>query len=81
MSVNSDFKELFVLFNACRVKYLLIGGYAVIYYAEPRYTKDLDVWVGADPENATNVFSALSQFGAPLRDMTPDDFAHGVKGR
>ena len=43
MSVNSDFKDLLNLFNAYRVKYLIIGGYAVIKYTEPRYTKDLDL--------------------------------------
>lgn len=50
--MNSDFKELLNIFNAEEVKYLVIGGYAVIYYAEPRYTKDLDIWVGPDADNA-----------------------------
>ena len=40
MLVNSDFKELLSIFNDKKVKYLVIGGYAVIRYAEPRYTKD-----------------------------------------
>jgi predicted nucleotidyltransferase len=57
------------------VKYLVIGGYAVIKYAEPRYTKDLDLWVLADIQNAHAVFSALRSFGAPLTNLTPDDFA------
>lgn len=43
MPVNSDFKELLRIFNEHRVKYLVIGGYAVVRYAEPRYTKDLDL--------------------------------------
>ena len=76
MLVNSDFKELLSILNDNGVKYLVIGGYAVIKYAEPRYTKDLDLWVLADSNNAQAVFSALRTFGAPLTNLTPDDFSH-----
>lgn len=76
MLVNSDFKELLSILNNNGVKYLVIGGYAVIKYAEPRYTKDLDLWVRADPANAVAVFTALRAFGAPLSNLTPEDFAH-----
>jgi len=48
MFVNTDFSELLSLFNRNNVKYLIIDGYAVIQYTEPRYTKDLDIWVRAD---------------------------------
>ncbi len=44
-------------------------------YAEPRYTKDLDVWVEPTIENAEKVHRALAQFGAPMSGMTPLDFA------
>src|ERR1019366_4833350 len=74
--MNSDFKELLSLFNASHVEYLIIGGVAYIFYAEPRYTKDLDVWIKADSDNATNVYRALTQFGAPLFNLSADDFAH-----
>ena len=50
MLVNSDFKELLSILNGKGVKYLVIGGYAVIKYAEPRYTKDLDLRVWAEPQ-------------------------------
>ncbi|MEX1325402.1 MAG: hypothetical protein AB1Z29_01280 [Desulfobacterales bacterium] len=60
MFVNSDFSDLLRLFNANNVKYLVIGGYALIQYAEPRYTKDLDLWISTDPENASAVFQSLS---------------------
>lgn len=76
MSVSSDFKDLLNLFNAYRVKYLIIGGYAVVKYTEPRYTKDLDLWIRADRKNAAAVFRALREFGAPLAGLTEDDFAH-----
>lgn len=75
MSVSLDFKDLLRLFNAYRVKYLIIGGYAGIKYTEPRYTKDLDLWTRADAKNAAAVFQALREFGAPLSGLTPADFA------
>jgi predicted nucleotidyltransferase len=74
--MNSDFKELLNLFNTNGVKYLIIGGYAVIEYTEPRYTKDLDIWISAEKENATVVFQSLREFGAPLSGITADDFAN-----
>jgi hypothetical protein len=42
MFVNYDFTDLLKLFNDNNVMYLVIGGYAVIQNAEPRFTKDLD---------------------------------------
>jgi len=55
---------------------LVVGGYAVIKYAEPRYTKDIDLWVKADKDNAAAVYKALRTFGAPLTGLTEDDFSH-----
>jgi hypothetical protein len=75
MFVNSDFSDLLNLFNANNVRYLIIGGYAVIQYAEPRYTKDLDVWISVDKENAAAVYKALKEFGAPLVNMSEADFS------
>ena len=51
------------------------GGYAVMLYTEPRYTKDLDIWVEPTQENAQKVFLALAEFGAPLAGMAPTEFA------
>jgi|YNPNPStandDraft_1061719.scaffolds.fasta_scaffold08648_1 predicted nucleotidyltransferase len=75
MFVNSDFSDLLRLFNDNQVKYLVIGGYALIQYAEPRYTKDLDIWISTDTENARAVYRALREFGAPLAGLTEADFA------
>lgn len=74
MLANSDFKELLSILNDHAVKYLVVGGYAVVRYAEPRYTKDLDLWVKADQENAKAIFTALRFFGAPLTNLSADDF-------
>jgi hypothetical protein len=69
-----DFKELLSVLNAHRVKYLIVGAYAVSIHAQPRATKDLDVLIKADAKNAEAVFASLAQFGAPLEDLTPADF-------
>ena len=72
--MNSDFKDLLRLLAEKEAKFLIIGGYAVIHYAEPRYTKDLDILIGTDADNAKKVFEALIEFGAPMDDVTPQDF-------
>jgi hypothetical protein len=75
MFVNSDFSDLLRIFNVNHVKYLVIGGYAVVQYAEPRYTKDLDVWISTDETNAEAVYKSLREFGAPLEEYTAKDFS------
>jgi hypothetical protein len=73
-----EFKELLSAFNARNVRYLVVGGYAVSLYAQPRSTQDIDILIAADVENAGAVFAALQDFGAPLEGLTPNDFAqHG----
>ncbi|MGA3029053.1 MAG: DUF2971 domain-containing protein [Bryobacteraceae bacterium] len=62
------------ILNAHRAKYLVVGAYAVAIHAQPRATKDLDILVKADPENARAVFAALAEFGAPLQGLTSADF-------
>ena len=69
-----EFKELLNTFNEHGVKYLVVGGFAVMLYSEPRYTKDLDIWVEVSAENASRVFAALRDFGAPLEGITERDF-------
>lgn len=66
MAENPHFKELLQVLNDFEVRYLVVGGYAVMKYSEPRYTKDLDLWVESSAENAAQVFGALKQFGAPI---------------
>ena len=75
MFVNSDFSDLLRIFNEHNVRYMVIGGYAVVQYAEPRFTKDLDVLISTDATNAEAVYNALREFGAPLAGLTPHDFA------
>ena len=75
MFVNSDFSDLLRLFSAKSVRYLVVGGYAVTQYAEPRYTRDLDVWIATDAQNATAVYESLKEYGAPLTQLSAKDFS------
>jgi hypothetical protein len=72
--MNSDFKDLLRALNEAKARYLVVGGYAVIKHTEPRYTKDLDIWVSPEVENSKRVYSALQHFGAPLEGVTASDF-------
>lgn len=76
MLVNSDFRDLLKILNDCGVRYLVAGGYAVMYYTEPRFTKDIDIWVEPTPDNAEKVWQALAEFGAPLAQVSLTDFCN-----
>ncbi|MEA2718502.1 MAG: hypothetical protein QOJ39_366 [Candidatus Eremiobacteraeota bacterium] len=71
--VNSDFADLLHEFNAGGVEYVIVGGQAFGFHAQPRYTKDIDVLVRPNPENAQRVYRALAAFGAPLDDLSVQD--------
>jgi len=72
--INPDFRDLFSALNAAEARYLVVGAYAVTFHARPRFTKDLDVWVGHAPDNAARVWKALAAFGAPMAEVRPEDF-------
>ncbi len=73
--MNSDFRDLLHCLNDAKVKYLVIGGYAVSYYTEPRYTKDLDIWIEPSKLNSKKVMQALKSFNAPIDSLSADDFS------
>jgi len=72
--MNSDLIDLLQTLNENDVKYLVVGAYAVMFFTEPRYTKDLDIWVEPSKENARKVWKALADFGAPLDSVSLNDF-------
>jgi hypothetical protein len=73
--MNRDFSELLLACNAHHVEYLLVGAHALAVYGHVRATKEVDVWVRPDSENAQRVLRALSDFGAPLGDLNQDDLS------
>lgn len=77
MDASPHYKDLLLALNGCGVEYLVVGGYAVMRYSEPCFTKDLDLWVRNSAENAGRVYRALATLGAPLAadGVTPETFA------
>lgn len=75
MLTSPDFRELLSLLEKHKVRYLVVGGYAVMKYTEPRFTKDLDLWISTDEENSKAIYAVLKEFGAPLKGLAPSDFS------
>lgn len=73
--MNSDFGEVLQSFAGHKVRYLIVGDYAVIHYSQPRYTKDLDLWLEPSIPNARAVAKAFAEFGVPLIEITERDLA------
>ncbi|MCZ6794830.1 MAG: hypothetical protein O7J95_14575 [Planctomycetota bacterium] len=73
MEGNPDFRDLFQCLNDGEARYLVVGAYAVIFHTEPRYTKDLGLWVEPEPGNASRVWNAIARFGAPVAELTTED--------
>jgi Nucleotidyl transferase of unknown function (DUF2204) len=74
MELNRDFSEFIASCAAHDVRFLIVGGYAVAAHGHPRFTKDLDVWVWVDEQNANRLVSALEDFGFGSLGLTAADF-------
>jgi hypothetical protein len=69
--IYPDFEEFVGCLNVRKVKYLLVGAYAVAFHARPRATKDIDVLVEPTATNARRVRAALADFlGTPAPNVT-----------
>ena len=74
MILSQDFKEFIELLNTHKVRYLVVGGYAVAFHGHPRYTKDIDLWIQRTRSNADKLLRVLHAFGFGALDLTADDF-------
>ncbi|HEY2586352.1 MAG TPA: hypothetical protein VGI81_11365 [Tepidisphaeraceae bacterium] len=74
VSLFPDFKEFLKLLNSSKVRYLLIGGYAVNFHGHHRTTGDMDIWIAVDPDNAQRISATLQQFGFSIASVPPEMF-------
>lgn len=73
--MSQDFKDLLSVFNAHHVEHIVVGAHALAAHGYVRATKDLDVWVRPDTDNARRTLKALAAFGAPIEDLREADLA------
>lgn len=73
--LNENFRDMLLALNDSGAEFLLVGAYALAAHGCPRATGDIDFWVRADAENARRVYAALNAFGAPMYQVTIEDFA------
>jgi hypothetical protein len=69
-----DFKEFLSLLHTHRVKYLLVGGYAVAAHGYPRFTGDMDVWIQTNTVNAENVLKVCREIGFDVLNLRVELF-------
>lgn len=77
--VEKDYEELLKLFNKNKVKYCIVGAFALAFHAIPRYTKDMDIFIEASEKNAKGILKALNEFGFGVLNLSMSDFS--AKGR
>jgi hypothetical protein len=76
---NKDFQEFIFFLNKRDVRYILVGGYAVILHGYQRTTGDLDIWIERTAKNYIKLTQAFHDFGLSLFDMTKSQFLHNAK--
>lgn len=74
MAVEKDYEDFIKLLNRHKVRYCIVGAFAVAYYGRPRYTKDMDVLVEANRANGQRIVKALERFGFARMGLQSDDF-------
>lgn len=73
MMLNEDYRDILQALSDEKVKFILIGAYALAAHGYPRATMDIDIWIMPSPDNAEAVLRALLSFGAPLHNLTKKD--------
>ena len=71
--LNEDYKDMLQALADEKVRFLLVGAYALAAHGYLRATMDIDIWVMPSPRNAEAVLRALRRFDAPLHDLTAAD--------
>lgn len=74
MKVEKDFEDFVELLNKCKVKYLIVGAYALALYAEPRNTGDIDIFIQRSDENAQKMLNVIEEFGFAGLELSLKDF-------
>ena len=72
--LNEDYRDILQIFSEEKIKFIVVGAYALGVHGIPRATGDIDIFVKPDKENSNKIYNALLRFGAPVAEISPDDF-------
>ena len=75
MDLAPDFDEFIACLTAHGVDFVVVGAYALAFHGAPRFTADLDVLVRPTLDNAARLLAALTAFGFPVTELTPEAVA------
>lgn len=73
-NLEDDSREFVELLNALKVRYIVVGAFALAYHGYPRYTGDIDLFIERSPENAQAILNAIQQFGFGDLGLSFEDF-------
>jgi len=73
--LNEDYKDILQLLLKGKVKFLVVGAYALGVHGYPRATGDIDIWVEPNQENAKKIFEVLGKFGSPVKEISEETFS------
>lgn len=71
---NQDFRDFLLSLNKTEVKYVLVGGYSVIFHGYHRVTGDLDLFLEPTADNYYKLIKAFANFGLPTNAIQLQDF-------
>lgn len=66
--LSQDFQDLIESFTSHRVRFIVVGGYALAFLGHPRFTEDIDLWIERSEDNAQRVRAALAESGIAMDD-------------
>ena len=73
--MNEDYKEMLQILLDQKVEFIVVGAYALAAHGYPRATGDIDIWIKPEEKNSKKVYKALARFGAPLNEISEDEFS------
>lgn len=74
ITLENDLRDFIEALNKAEVRYLIVGGYAVIFHGYGRFTMDIDIWVEKSLMNYQKIQQAFQIFGMPTFGMTQENF-------
>jgi len=72
--LNEDYREILQILLKNKVKFLVVGAYAMAAHGYPRATGDFDIWVENSQENSKRTYTSLIEFGADIKDVSEKTF-------